>query len=73
MGVPTSIVNSHFFSAGIRPLELDRYFIFVRNDLRQKGKSEVDTGRRNRGADIDHRLPNVGCLIPPFLSPFAVS
>ena len=36
MGVPTSIVNSHFFSAGIRPLELDRYFMFIRNDLRRK-------------------------------------
>ena len=33
MGVPTSIVNFHFFSAGIRPLELD---MFVRNDLRRK-------------------------------------
>ena len=36
MGVPISIVNSHFFSAGIRPLELDRYFMFVHNDLRRK-------------------------------------
>ena len=25
-----------FFSAGIRPLELDRYFMFIRNDLRRK-------------------------------------
>ena len=33
---PTSIVKSHFFSAGIRPLELDRYFLFVRNALRRK-------------------------------------
>ena len=24
------------FSAGIRPLELDRYFMFIRNDLRRK-------------------------------------
>ena len=36
MGVPTSIVNSHFFNAGIRLLELDRYFVFICNDLRRK-------------------------------------
>ena len=36
MRVPTSIVNSHLFSAWIRPLEVDRYVMHVRNDLRRK-------------------------------------
>ena len=48
--------------------------MFIRNDLRRKVNQRLNrTGRRNRGADIDHSLPNVGRLIPLFSSSFAVS
>ena len=75
MGVPTSIVNYHFLSAWnwINPLELGRYFMYVRNVLRRKVNQ-----RRIQVVEIGVLIsmistPMLSVWFCTFLSSFAVS